>query len=82
MRQADLLRSMYRTSAAETQRDWSVLRSFADKTAQALPSSAKASDLEALVNEYLVAVFMPGSVVEVRDTRGVSSSELTTGQAV
>ena len=76
----DLLRSVYRTGAAQTQRDWTVLQPLTDKSSEAL-RAAKPTDKEVLIKEYLLAVFVPGSVVEVSDTRGVSLEELLSGQA-
>ena len=72
----DFLRSVYRTGGAETQRDWTVLCSLTDRseTPQVRPS-----DMESLLKEYLLAVFAPGSVIEVTDSRGVSSAELVVG---
>ena len=80
VRGRDLLRTVYRTEVEETQRDWTLLQSLADRTPEALPV-AKASDMEVLLKEFLLAVVVPGSVVEVCDTRGVSSAELTSGQS-
>lgn len=73
------LRSVYRTGAQETQRDWSALRRLTDRPLEVV-SDVKPSDMEALIKEYLLAIFVPGSVVEVQDTRGVSVDELVSGQ--
>ena len=77
IRTAPFLRSVYRTGAEHTQRDWTVLRPLAD--ADHSPD-IKPSDMAALMKEYLVAVFAPASVIEVRDTRGVSVGELLSGK--
>lgn len=74
------LRSVYRTGAQDTQRDWTVLRPLTDRPGQGMPE-VRPSDMEALIKEYLLAIFVPGSVVEVQDTRGVSASELLSGVA-
>ena len=77
MRNGPFLRFVYRTGMRETQRDWTVLHALADKP-EGLPE-AKPGDMELLSREYLLAVFVPGSVVEVHDRRGVSALELVSG---
>ena len=72
------LRFVYRTGMRETQRDWTVLHALADKPSEGLPET-KPGDLDLLSKEYLLAVFVPGSVVEVHDRRGVSALELVSG---
>ena len=73
----DFLRSVYRTGVAETQRDWSALDSLADKPDM---PGVRYSDMEALLKEYLLAVFAPGAVLELTDSRGVSALELVSGE--
>ena len=78
MRSQSFLRFVYRTGMRETQRDWTVLHALADKPSEGLPE-AKPGDMEVLSREYLLAVFVPGSVMEVHDRRGVSALELVSG---
>ena len=74
------LRFVYRTGVRETQRAWTVLNPLADNPSEALPQ-AKPGDMEVLSREYLLAICVPGSVVEVHDRRGVSALELVSGGA-
>lgn len=74
----EFLRSVYRTGAQETQRDWTALSAL---TYRAEMPQVRPSDMEALLKEYLLAVFALGSVMEVIDTRGVSNAELVSGGA-
>jgi hypothetical protein len=76
----ELFKSVYRTGVAETQRDWSVLNPLADKTSEAL-AEVKPTEKEVLMKEYLIAVFVEGMVMEVTDSRGVSTGELLSGQS-
>jgi hypothetical protein len=71
---------VYRTGVEETQRDWSALDPLADRTAHEALAGVKPGDLQALQKEFLLAVFVPGSVVEAVDSRGVSRHELVSGQ--
>lgn len=80
IRKGPLLRFVYRTGATATQRDWTVLRPLADKTFQDLPHT-KPGDFVDLMKEYLLAICVPGSVVEFHDSRGVSAAELVSGSA-
>ena len=74
----ELLRWVYRTGAKETQFDWSVLSALTDR---ADAPAEKFPDMEVMLKEYLLALCVPGTVVEAKDSRSVSSPELLSGAA-
>ena len=73
-----LLRWVYRTGAKETQFDWSVLRPLTERV---VAPAEKFPDMEVMLKEYLLALFVPGTVVEAKDSRSVSPLELLSGAA-
>ena len=73
-----MLRWVYRTGAKETQFDWSVLHPLTERVAA---PAEKLPDMEMMLKEYLLALFVPGTVVEAKDSRGVSCPELLSGAA-
>jgi len=72
------LQQVYRTGARQTQASYGHLQS------RRAPDSAdlarpKGTDMEPVIKEWLLWAFRPGAIVEVTDTRFVSSEELVSG---